>query len=46
LPSWNGTAPGDNGSFRVMMRFPYLTGWSPWLDVGYWKVDLWPAAIW
>ncbi len=44
LPSWNGTAPGDSGGFRVLMRFPYLTGWSPWLDVGYWKANLWTAA--
>lgn|GEM_PF-212267 len=43
LPSWNGTAPGDSGGFRVLIRVPYLTGWSPWLDVGYWKANLWPS---
>jgi hypothetical protein len=44
LPSWNGTAPGDSGGFRVLIRFPYLSGWSPWLDAGFWKADLWSAA--
>jgi hypothetical protein len=43
LPSWNGTAPGDSGGFRVLIRVPYLSGWSPWLDVGYWKANLWPS---
>ncbi|HEX9974069.1 MAG TPA: hypothetical protein VGD14_18510, partial [bacterium] len=42
LPSWNGTAPGDSGGFRVLIRVPYLSGWSPWLDAGYWKANLWP----
>jgi len=41
LPSWNGTAPGGAGGFRVFMRVPYGTGWSPWLEVGYWKENLW-----
>lgn len=41
LPSWNGTAPGDSGAFRVLIRVLYLWGWSPWLDVGYWKANLW-----
>lgn len=43
LPSWNGSAPGDSGGFRVLIRVPYLNGWSPWLDVGYWKANLWPS---
>jgi len=43
LPSWNGTAPGDSGGFRVLVRFPYLSGWSPWLDAGFWKANLWPG---
>jgi hypothetical protein len=41
LPSWNGSAPGDSGSFRVLIRVPYLSDWSPWLEVGYWKANLW-----
>ncbi len=44
LPSWNGTAPGDSGGFRVSVRVPYLSGWSAWLDVGYWKDDFWPTV--
>lgn len=44
LPSWNGTVPGDSGGFRVLIRVPYLSDWSPWLDVGYWKANLWPGA--
>ena len=44
LPSWNGTAPDDNGGFRVFIRVPYLAGWSPWLDIGYWKANLWPGG--
>lgn len=44
LPSWNGTAPGDSGGFRVLIRVPYLSDWSPWLDVGYWKANLWPGS--
>jgi len=44
LPSWNGTVPGDSGGFRVSVRVPYLSGWSTWLDVGYWKDDFWPTV--
>ncbi|MBC7187357.1 MAG: hypothetical protein H5U38_10020, partial [Calditrichaeota bacterium] len=44
LPSWNGSAPGDSGGFRVLIRVPYGTGWSPWLEVGYWKANLWPGS--
>lgn len=43
LPSWNGTAPGDSGGFRILIRVPYLNGWSPWLDVGYWRTNFWPS---
>lgn len=41
LPSWNGNAPDDNSGFRVLIRVLYLTDWSPWLEVGYWKANLW-----
>ena len=41
LPSWNGTAPEANSSFKILMRFPYNDGWSPWLMVGYWKNYIW-----
>lgn len=44
LPSWNGTAPGGNGGFRVLIRVPYGNGWSPWLEVGYWKNNLWTGS--
>lgn len=44
LPSWNGTAPGDSGGFRILIRFPYQSAWSPWLEVGYWKANLWPGS--
>lgn len=37
LPSWNGTADETSPSFKILMRFPYLNGWSPWLTVGYWQ---------
>lgn len=43
LPSWNGTAPDNYGSFKVQMRFPYGTGWSPWLTVGFWKSNIWSS---
>ncbi|MCB0743299.1 MAG: C39 family peptidase [Ignavibacteriae bacterium] len=42
LPSWNGHAPNDKSSFRVMMRFNN-SGWSPWLTVGYWKENIWTS---
>ncbi len=41
LPSWNGTALDDNSSFKIQMRFPYGSGWSPWLTVGFWKTNIW-----
>jgi len=44
LPSWNGTAPGNAGGFRVFLRVPASAGgWTPWLEVGYWKANLWPG---
>ncbi|MFO7524983.1 MAG: T9SS type A sorting domain-containing protein [Ignavibacteriaceae bacterium] len=43
LPSWNGTAPGNYGSFKIQMRFPYGTDWSPWLTVGFWKSNIWSS---
>ena len=41
LPSWNGSSPNFNGGFKVQMRFPFSSGWSPWLTVGYWKSNVW-----
>ncbi len=43
LPSWNGTAPDNNSSFKVQMRFPYSGSWSPWLTVGFWKSNIWSS---
>jgi hypothetical protein len=43
LPSWNGSAPDANSSFKIQMRFPYGAGWSPWLTVGYWKQNIWAS---
>ena len=43
LPSWNGTAPDFNGGFKIQMRFPFSTGWSPWLTVGFWKSNVWSS---
>ena len=43
LPSYNGRASGDKGSFKVQMRFPYLNRWSPWLTIGYWKNNIWAS---
>jgi hypothetical protein len=43
LPSWNGTAPDDSSSFKIQMRFPYSTGWSPWLTVGFWRTNIWTS---
>jgi hypothetical protein len=43
LPSWNGSAPDDNSSFKIQMRFPYGGGWSPWLTVGFWKANIWSS---
>lgn len=41
LPSWNGSALSNAGSFKIQMRFPYGSGWSPWLTVGFWKNNIW-----
>jgi hypothetical protein len=43
LPSWNGFAPNDSGSFKVVMRFYDGSAgtWSPWLTVGFWKANIW-----
>lgn len=43
LPSWNGTAPDNNNSFKIQMRFPYNGGWSPWLTVGFWQSNIWSS---
>lgn len=43
LPSYNGTALGENCGFKVQIRFPYNGSWSPWLTVGYWKNNIWQA---
>jgi hypothetical protein len=43
LPSWNGTAPDNLGSFKVQMRFPHGNDWSPWLTVGFWKSNIWSS---
>src|SRR5512143_3419825 len=43
LPSWNGSAPDNGSSFKIQMRFPYGSGWSPWLTVGFWKANVWPS---
>jgi hypothetical protein len=41
LPSWNGTTPDTLSAFKIQMRFPLGSGWSRWLTVGYWKVNMW-----
>jgi hypothetical protein len=43
LPSWNGSAPDNGSSFKIQMRFPHGTGWSPWLTVGFWKANIWSS---
>jgi hypothetical protein len=42
LPSWNGHAPNNKSSFKVLMRY-YKNGWSPWLTVGFWKENIWSS---
>ncbi len=37
LVSWNGWSPDDVAAFKVQVRFPSGSGWSPWLTMGYWK---------
>jgi len=39
LPSWNGSSPAKQAYFKVYIRFPYDTTWSPWLTVGYWNKE-------
>jgi len=41
LPSWNGMVIDEHTGFHIQMRFPYTSGWSPWLTVGYWKDYIW-----
>jgi hypothetical protein len=41
LPSWNGASPDTLSAFKIQMRFPLGTGWSRWMTVGYWKVNMW-----
>ncbi|HSQ74444.1 MAG TPA: C39 family peptidase [Bacteroidota bacterium] len=43
LPSWNGSAPDYSSSFKIQMRFPSGTGWSPWLTVGFWNANIWSS---
>jgi len=43
LPSWNGTAPDQQSSFKIQMRFRYGSGWSSWLTAGYWKNNIWSS---
>lgn len=43
LPSYNGKAGGEESAFKVQMRFPYGSTWSPWLTVGYWKNNIWSS---
>jgi hypothetical protein len=41
LPSWNGSSSDPGSAFRIEMRFPAGSGWSPWLTVGYWRNYVW-----
>ncbi len=43
LPSWNGEVSADGSGFKIYMRFPSGTGWSPWLTVGFWKNNIWTS---
>lgn len=43
LPSWNGRVFAENSGFKVLMRYPFGSSWSPWLTVGYWKDYIWPT---
>jgi hypothetical protein len=43
LPSWNGSAPDNSSAFKIQMRFPSGTGWSPWLTVGFWNANIWSS---
>lgn len=44
IASWNGFAPETQAGFRVFVRFPWNTGWSPWLEIGFWQSNYWPGA--
>jgi len=44
LASWNGFSPVNQGGFRVFLRFPWGTGWSPWLEVGFWQNNYWTGS--
>lgn len=44
LASWNGFSPVNQGGFRVFLRFPWGTGWSPWLEVGFWENNYWAGS--
>ncbi len=44
LPSWNGTVTGNSGAFRIQVRVPYQSSWSPWLDIGFWKENQWTGT--
>ncbi|MBD3289579.1 hypothetical protein GF337_12310, partial [candidate division KSB1 bacterium] len=41
LASWNGLVEDDQSAFRVFVRVPYGDDWSPWLEVGFWKANIW-----
>lgn len=41
LPSYNGKVYDNKSGFKVLIRFPYGNGWSPWLTVGYWQTNIW-----
>ncbi|MCX7876548.1 MAG: C39 family peptidase [Melioribacteraceae bacterium] len=41
LPSYNGKVYDNQSGFKVQMRFPYGSGWSDWLTVGYWQTNIW-----
>jgi hypothetical protein len=43
LPSWNGSGVAQKSSFKVQMRFPHGTGWSPWLTAGFWQDNIWSS---
>lgn len=44
LASWNGRVENNRTSFRVFVRVPYGNDWSPWLEVGYWKANIWSGS--
>ncbi|MCF7797709.1 MAG: C39 family peptidase [Lentisphaeria bacterium] len=44
IASWNGSAPESQAGFRVFVRFPWNTGWSPWLEIGFWQTNYWSGT--